>query len=395
MKVYFLIMNAYSTGGTIRTTFTTASALAEHHDVEIVSVYRRRNEPRFDLDPRVRLRALSDESPERRQRLASDRRPHRQLQRLLTHWLRWRPSRLIFKGDVRHPNFSLLTDVKLYRFLRSVRDGVLISTRPGLNLAVARWARPGVVRVAQEHLYVARYKPPLRERISRHYPHLDMVSALTERDAEDYRSLLGDSTRIVCMPNAVPDNVGARASGDSKVVISAGRLTRQKGFDRLIPAFAKVAAEHPGWKLRIFGSGELREQLQKQIDDLELQDNVELMGFTDQLYQEMSGAAMYVMSSRFEGFPMVLLEAMGCGLPVVSFDCPNGPRDLVTEGVDGLIVDNGDIDGLTAAISTLISDDERRQTMGRAALKTAEQYASGVLGAKWERLLTELAAGKR
>ena len=163
---------------------------------------------------------------------------------------------------------------------------------------------------------------------------------LTERDAEDYRAVLGGRVRVVRVPNAARDP-GTRRAGDAKVVVAAGRLTRQKGFDLLVDAYAQVAHRYPDWQLHIYGSGEERGRLLAQIHRLGLERQVRLMGYSGTLSEQLSQAALYVMSSRVEGFPMVLLEAMAVGLPVVSFDCPNGPADLVRQGTNGVLVRAG------------------------------------------------------
>ncbi len=388
MIVRFLISNAYASGGTVRTTLNMASELANRHSVEVVSVFHRREHPLYPLDARVRLRPLAAQLQPTGGGFAGDARRRAQ------EWASTQPSRVIHAQDARHALFNGLDDVHLIRFLRSVRDGVLIATRPGLNLAMARYARRSVVRIAQEHLHLDRHRPRLRAAIQRQYPKLDAVTALTEDDAGEYRRLLEDKTRVVCMPNAVPDLGPGRAQLDNKVVIAAGRLTGQKGFDRLIPAFAKVATKHPEWQLRIFGQGKNQRQLQRQIKRLGVGGNVTLMGYTEQLPAEMADSSIYAMSSRFEGFPMVMLEAMSRGLPVVTFDFPTGAKDLVDDGVHGVLVPAGDVKGLAAGIMQLIEDDTRRKAFGAAALAKAGQYETPALGRRWDALLDELVAAK-
>ena len=168
MVIRFLIANAFGVGGTVRTTFMLAGELAREHDVEVVSVYRHANTPSLALDPRVHLRVLTDLRPSALGRLrqsAAD-----------------RPSRLIHPDDVRYPRFNLLTDAALLRFLKSVRDGVLIGTRPGLNLAIARHGRPEAIRIGQDHMNLD-YRPGLLEAMADSYPRLDAVSALTQGTA--------------------------------------------------------------------------------------------------------------------------------------------------------------------------------------------------------------------
>jgi hypothetical protein len=162
-KIRFLVMNAYAAGGTVRTTFTMAGELAERgHDVDVVSVYRLRG-PRPSLlpPPGVRLRCLTDLTPTTKTRIAAGRDPVSRLR----HWLGRQPSLLITSNDYRHGNFSLLTDITLLRFFASVKDGILISTRPGLNLLNARLVPRQVVRVGQDHVNLASYLPALRRQM--------------------------------------------------------------------------------------------------------------------------------------------------------------------------------------------------------------------------------------
>ena len=384
MKIRFLLMNAFAVGGTIRTTFTTSGELARlGHDVEIMSLYRRRADTALPVPEGVTLKFLAD----LRKDVVPDLPPQQR-------WLAEQPTRLMSSNDFRYPNFNLLTDVRLARYIRSVRDGVLVGTRPSINLAVALLASPSVVRVGQDHMNLASYNTALRNQIASIYPRLDMVSTLTEGDAEDYRRHLGGGTRVECMPNGVPDVGGHRAALDEKVVVAAGRLGRQKGFDRLLRSWARVVGDHPGWRLKIFGSGVDMKPLRRQIRRLGIEDSAEMMGFTSSLHEEMSRASLYVMSSRKEGFPMVLLEAMAVGLPVVSFDCPTGPRDIIREGVDGHVVPEGDVDALAAAMGGLMGDPERRKAYGRAAVEGARRYDIAAITRRWEELFEEIGAGK-
>ena len=183
----------------------------------------------------------------------------------------------------------------------------------------------------------------------------------------------------------------------NQVVIAAGRLNRQKGFDRLIEAFAPVARAHPGWELRIYGQGKERAALQAMIDELQIGSQTRLMGWTDSLGDAMSEASVFAMTSRFEGLPLVGIEAMSRGLPMVSFDCPRGPRELVKDGINGFLVPNGDIPAFTAALSQVIDDDELRASMSKAALRDAEVYEISSVGRRWKELIEGLlsAAGQR
>ena len=381
MKIRFLIANAYSVGGTIRTTFNTAAALADRHDVEIVSVLRRRDEPELELDPRVRLRALTDMRPDRRGRAAE--------------WASQKPSSVFHRHDFRYKGFNRYSDVQLLRYLASVRGGVLVGTRPGLNLAIARYARRSVVRIGQDHMNLAGYRPELRQSIARHYPRLDLVTALTHGSAEEYADLLGGRVRVETMPNGVTGLETHRADPGAKLVVAAGRLGKRKGFDRLLTAWARVAHEFPDWRVAIYGHGPWSRKLGRWANELGVGDSVDLAGNSRRLPEEMAKASLFVMTSRREGFPMVLLEAMSVGLPVLAYDCPTGPRDIVTDGVDGYVVPDGDTEALAASLAELMDSEDERRRLGAAAIGTAAEYDIAIIAARWEALFEELAAGKR
>ncbi|WP_248965625.1 glycosyltransferase family 4 protein [Sphaerisporangium perillae] len=378
MKIRYLLMNAYGVGGTIRTVMNQAGAMAGDHDVELVSVFRTRDEPKFPLDPRIRLHALIDLRGPRWRHPART-------------WFHNRPSRLVPPSEVRYAAFSRLSDRKIVRYLQSLHGGVLVTTRPALNLLAARFARPGIVRVAQEHMHLRSHKPELAAEIVRWYPNMDAVVTLTYTDAAEYMAALdGGGARVATIPNALSPAERAPATRNSKTIIAAGRLTRQKGFDLLIEAFASVAGTHPDWQLRIYGDGKERGELQRLIHRLHLYNHVYLMGGTTTLEKELPKGAMFVLSSRAEGFGMVLTEAMAHGLPVVSFDCPNGPAEIISHEQDGLLVPPGDLAGLAAAIERLIIDTEQRHALGTSALASAQRYDMSWIRPQWEQLFTEL-----
>ena len=378
MIIRFLIADAYSVGGTIRTTFVTAGQLANDHEVEVVSVYRHSERPRLELDPRVRLRSLTDLRPASLGRARGA--------------AAAAPSRLIHEEDVRYPRFSLLTDAALLRFLRTLRNGVLVGTRPGLNLAIARHAPARLVRVGQDHMNVESYRPGLVSAIADRYPRLDAVSALTEGTAAEYRELMAQRGRVVCIPNPAPPDQGQRTALDAPVVVAAGSLTRRKGFDRLLEAWARLAPRFPEWRLRIFGTGHRRPELEELIDKLGVRGSARLCGHTPRMHDELARGSVFAMTSRMEGFPMVLLEAMAVGLPVVAYDCPTGPRDIITDGVDGHVVPNGRTRLLVEALGGLMEDAGRRRRFGAAALENVTRYRIDAIGARWEELFGELAA---
>jgi glycosyltransferase involved in cell wall biosynthesis len=378
-KVYILLMHAWGMGGTIRTVLNLASHLSVAHDVEILSMVRRQDEPFFDFPENVAVTAIDDQRPGTRGGMF-----HRVLRSC--------PSVLAPRVDRSSRALTLWSDVMLARALRRREPGVLMGTRAGLNMIVADAAPPGFVKVGQEHMNLASHKPALRRAIQRRYHGLDALVVLTEGDRDGYQDALGDSVRVTCIPNAVPHGGGPRSPLTATTVLAAGRLTPQKGFDRLIPAFAQAVERHPDWQLRICGRGPLRSRLKALVAEYGVEANVTLPGPSSDIWTEMDNASIFVVSSRFEGFPMVLLEAMAKGLPIVSFDCPTGPREVIETGANGALVPADDIRALGRALVEMIEDTELRRRCADGALATAQEYTLERIGPRWDALLAELAA---
>jgi glycosyltransferase involved in cell wall biosynthesis len=384
MKIRYLLLNAYGKGGTIRTVFNQAASMAAAgHDVEVVSVVRRRKSPRFPLDRRVRVTAIVDTygappAPE----------PSGWTARFAGHG---RPSRFVPSGEVAREHFTRDVETRVIRWMARLRGGVLVTTRPALNILAAQHASTDVVRVGQEHMNLGTHPRDVRTAILRLYPRFDAVAVLTERDREEYARLL-PGTRVVCIPNAVHAGRKRQSSYANRIVVAAGRLKGQKGFDLLIPAFAQAVAGRPGWQLRIFGNGDKEAELRELIDAHHVYNHAFLMGFTPRLDDELAKASMFVLSSRFEGLPMVMIESMTHGLPVVSFDCPTGPADVLTDGREGLLVPPRDVDALAVAMGQLMDDEGLRADMGTAALAKSRMYAPEAVHPRWEELFATLAA---
>ncbi|MGV9423190.1 glycosyltransferase family 4 protein [Streptomyces sp. NPDC003656] len=377
MKISFLLHNAYGIGGTITTTFNLAGALAERHDVEIVSVLRNRDNPPLTLDPRVRVRPLVDLRTERDDPLHKE------------------PARVFPAAEQRHGQYSRLTDERIARCLADIDADVVIGTRPGLNVHLALQAPDRVLRVGQEHLTWDHHSPHLRTVLRRAYRRLDLLTTVTEADARVYRRQARLArVPVQALPNSVPDPVLPPADGRAKLIVAAGRLVPVKGYDLLVRAFAKVAAEHPDWRLRVYGIGEERDRLRDLVHELGLSNNVHLMGATAPMEGEWVKASIGAASSVFEPFGMTIVEAMRCGLPVVSTDCRYGPGEIIQDGVDGRLVPPGDPDAFGAALLDLVRDDERRRAMGRAAAENARRYAPESVVAEAERLLTDAVAAR-
>ena len=173
-------------------------------------------------------------------------------------------------------------------------------------------------------------------------------------------------------------------------IIAIGRLIRLKGYDLLLSAFAEAAEEFPEWQMDIFGQGPLREELEKQRDQLGLENRVHFRGITTDIDAELERSDIFVLASRIEGFPNVLLEAMAAGVAVIAADCRFGPGEIIDDGNNGLLVPAENIPALTQALKRLMSDAGLRGKLGNAARVVQERYAEEKIVNRWKNLIEEV-----
>jgi glycosyltransferase involved in cell wall biosynthesis len=225
------------------------------------------------------------------------------------------------------------------------------------------------------------------------YPRCWALVVQTASVARAARALV-DPQRIHVIPNAVPEDLALSAPAeprDARRIVALGRLSHEKGFDLLLDAFARVAAQHPDWTLEILGDGEQRAHLERQLVDLQLQTRVRLAGWVESPLRRLQAAGLFVLPSRYEGFPNALLEAMACGLPVVSFACESGPQEIIRHEVDGVLVPPADVPALAAALGRLMSEAATRERLGRRAVEVVSRFSEREFFQRWDAVLTGLA----
>lgn len=230
----------------------------------------------------------------------------------------------------------------------------------------------------------------LRHRL---YPGATRLVVLDEESLSYFSAEIRQRGRAI--PNAVlpPRNRTAgeqrRPQKVGKTLLAMGRLDREKGLDLLLQAFSGVARKHPSWSLEIWGQGPLEFALQTLADELGLRERVRFPGFTRHPYEVMQRADLFVLSSRYEGFPNVLLEAMACGLPAVSFNCPTGPNQIIRDGLDGVLVPPCDVGALMRSLDHLMSDDSERRRLADRAPEVIERFSVERVMGLWESLISD------
>lgn len=280
--------------------------------------------------------------------------------------------------------------------LLAARPDVFISFMDCSNvLAVLASMGTGVPTIICEHTDPAqnRIKPLWSIFRFLTYPLADAATFLTANVFRRWK-WLGNA---LVMPNPVVAEKAISATtprwvNNARRLLAVGRLHTVKGYDRLLPAFAQATKQHPEWTLTILGEGPERSRLEKQIFDLGLVGRVNMPGNVSNPFDWMSEADFLVLSSRYEGFPCVVGEALACGLPVVSFDCDSGPRDIIRDGIDGLLVEPDNVEALAASIAHLMGNEAQRVEMARRAPEVLARFSLDAVLQQWDRLFAKVTA---
>jgi GalNAc-alpha-(1->4)-GalNAc-alpha-(1->3)-diNAcBac-PP-undecaprenol alpha-1,4-N-acetyl-D-galactosaminyltransferase len=282
---------------------------------------------------------------------------------------------------------------RLRRFVAQERPDRIVAFIDGTNVLalLAAWGT-GIPVIVSERVDPGHHAIPVPWRILRRLTYRWAKAIVLQTRAAASHFPKSWAARIAVVPNPVPKSAPAASPADAplggpRLIVAMGRLTPQKGFDLLIRAFARIAADHPGWNLTILGEGPERVSLERQVRASGLAGRVSLPGREDDAAGILRRAGMFVLSSRYEGFPNALCEAMACGLPVISFDCPSGPAEIVRDGVDGLLVPAEDVGALASAMSRLIADPMRMRLLGQRAVEVSDRFSMERIEALWESIL--------
>jgi glycosyltransferase involved in cell wall biosynthesis len=365
MKIV-LVVSSMESGGAERVAAVLSSAWAARSDsVTLIATYSKRGGCFFPVSDKVQLIYLAD-------RMA------RKAPNPFAYVTRLAALRRLFVEEKPDVIVSFLTNVNITTILAS----------HGLRIPV----------IACEHNDPSAdgRSLPWRLLCRMVYPRASAVTFLSESIAAAFRKEGGGVNPIIAVvPNPIPDEIRGiskpRRAGDRKRLISVGRLHPQKQYRLLIETFAKLADDFEDWDLWIWGEGSERSMLTDRIAELDLTDRVFLPGQTRAAWDEMAAADAFVLSSRFEGMPMALMESMALGVPSVAFDCPSGPRELMRGGQDGLLIPPGDAIALAAALRRLLSDGALREELGsKGGRSIRERYSVAVILAVWDRLFAQL-----
>ena len=284
---------------------------------------------------------------------------------------------------------------RLRAYLQAVQPDVVVSLRVELMSAIAE-AKGGIPLVLESHSMryaerfnqVSKYEQLKTWWYCRSARDAQMIVALTEGDASDWRSL---NKNVCVIPDIVHLNQGAVSSCNSKSVIFVGRFSHQKDIRSLVQIWKLVHQQRPDWRLDVYGGyGEEKDELLQTIDEANA--NIFVHEPVSDIFEKYRESSILVLTSCFEPFGLVLPESMSCGLPVVSFDCPYGPSDIITDGVDGFIIKKRDITLFANRICQLIDSHDLRLRMGQAGIQSSQRYQAEGIMPSWKQLFTRLSS---
>ncbi len=374
MKIAYIIPATYNSGGMERILTHKANYLnGQGFEITIITTDQCGRAPFFTTESGIRHHDLGVNISECFGRsvvvrAVLYRRKQRLFRRVLTEFLNTE------KFDVVVSMFGAEVD-----FLYRINDG----SRKVLELHFSKYFRLHMSRSLLERLG-ARYRIWRNSRTVLRY---DRFVVLTEQDRANWGLL----PNIEVIYNSCDVVSGDVATLHSRRAIAVGRLDYQKGYEYMIDCWAEVVSRYPDWVLDVYGGGELREDLEGLILRRGLCDSVRLCGVSGDIEGEILDSSVYLLSSRSEGLPMVLLESMSLGVPCVSFSCECGPRDVISDGEDGYLVDFGDVGGMADRVCRLIGDFELRRSMGfRAVEKVRGKFSVERVMGSWVRLFRDI-----
>lgn len=373
MKIAYCIAGTCNSGGMERVLANKANYLVKHgYEVLIITTDQNGKVPFFQLDDEIKCYDLGINYEENNRGTFWNK---------LIHYpgKQWKHKRLLsslLKSE--RPDITISMFCNEVSFLPDIKDG----SKKVLEIHFSKYkrllyGRKGLWRLAdkwfsiQDEKWVKRY---------------DKFVVLTEED----RSFWGNLTNLLVIPNARTFTPLETADMENKTVIAIGRYTYQKGFDRLIDAWRILSPDYPDWKLKIIGDGEDKDMMEEMIDKYNLRNSLFLISSNNEIEKYYLEASFYVMSSRYEGLPMVLLEAQAFGLPVVSFCCKCGPSDIIENGVNGYLVEEGNVSALALRMKDIMSDIGLRRKMSKNAIIKSKNFSVDSVMSHWINLFDSL-----
>lgn len=377
MKIVYCLIDSSRAGGMERSVCSKANYLADAgYEVTIITTDRKRKPNFYDYSPKVQFIDLGINYYELEYLSFFDR-ISLQLEKRRMH-----------KEELTKVLFRLKADVVISTCTHEL--SILCNIKDGSKkIAEFHFCKPyKEIEYSEYPVYSFKrfFALAAEKRKQRYMKKYDAFVVLTKEDKKRWRNV----PHIEVIPNIVPFYPEAVNRTENKNIISIGRLSYQKGYPLLIEAWAKVAEKYPDWTLSVYGEGEDKHELVKMISRKGVRRSMFIHPVEKYVQKEYENSSVYVMSSLYEGFGLVLTEAMAYGLPCVSFDCPSGPAEIITNGEDGIIVEHKNVDKLADALIFLIKDKTLREEMGENARENVRRFLPEKIMPRWISLFEQI-----
>jgi len=377
MKIFYIYTALLTKGGADRVLTEKANWLSEHgYEVGIITDTQMGRPPIFPLSPKIKLINLDiDFSKEY---------GHNFLVRTILYYKLMREYKYAMKEVLQKnkPDIVITTMGRDLDFLADIyHDGIIIGEAHTTKHFLRNFHL-----LEQKGFPFKQIAWYWRRKMDKNARKLNGIVLLTKEDAESWKG----TNQTFVIPNSLPFEPYKSSELENKQAIAVGRYNNAKGYEYLVEAWKTVHQKHPDWIINIYGSGEQKEMVKTLIKNNDLQESMLLHEPTDDIMECYLDSSICVVSSRYEGFPMVILESMACGVPVVSFDCPHGPRNIIKNCEDGILVDYLNTQALAENICKLIEDPNLRKTMGEKARNNIRRFSKESVMQQWTNLFIQL-----
>lgn len=374
MKIVYCVPSMYRLGGVERIVAKKASLLAKRgFDVSIITTDQGERPCYFEIDDKVKLYDLG---------INYEKNSKRSFLNKLYHFFY---NNYLHKKRLSRLLLELKADIVISTFfnemgiLPKMKDGSKKIVEIHFSRQMFNFSRRKGWRGIVDDYMMLQYLKKLRQ--------YDRFIVLSKEDAENWHEL----GNVEVISNMCPIEISQKSQLIAHRVVSVGRYEFQKGYDRLIDAWALISKQVSGWTLHLVGEGSLRGELDTKIRKLGLENSVFLDGASKDISKVYLNSSIVVFTSHYEGFSLALVEAESAGLPVVSFDTPCGPKDIIRNGEDGFLVPNGNIEKFAEKLLLMIKDESLRRTMGNKAYNNSRRFTEEIIMSQWVSLFENVA----
>ena len=372
MKKIKILMLHLNHGGVEKQTITMANALSSDYEIEIISFYKMAEKPSYLINKDIKIKYLYDGKPNRVE---------------FKNYLKERKLFKAFKEGLKSIKILYLKKKLIKKEIKKNDADIYFSTRTEYGILLSKYGNKEKLKLTQEHNFNDDKK--YQKKIINGYKNLNYVIVISKYHEKMYNEWFKEgNVKIVRIENILDSFPSTHSKLNNNAIIAVGRLNYVKDFLSLIEVMAISIKDNPKLKLYLLGDGEEKEKISGKIKEYNLENNVIMPGFvsTSEVEEYMQKSDIYIMTSYKECFPMVLLEANSCGLPIISFDILTGPREIVKEGITGYLISDRDKNLMASKINSLLKGKDILKQMGKNSVKEAEKYKSEVIIKKWLKL---------